>query len=225
MALRAEGKAGDTIRLKFAEVLDKDGNFYTANLRAARCTDIWVLKGSGIESFEPHFTFHGFRYAKIEGYPGQLAPASINAIALYSAMEPAGQFVCSDFLVNQLQHNIQWGQRGNFLGMCRPIARSEMKDGVGPAMPRLLAELPRLTLMRTISSMVEGPRRRSAAQWNGAWVVPNVLWPKAGGAAGWADAATIIPGICGWMCTNMGSPILQHEILGWNICAPRAKMI
>ena len=70
--LKAQGKSGDRVVLQFAEVLDKQGNFYTDNLRAARCTDTWILKGNGEEHFEPHFTFHGFRYAKIDGYPGDL---------------------------------------------------------------------------------------------------------------------------------------------------------
>ncbi len=77
--LKARGKSGDQVLLQFAEVLDKKGNFYTANLRDARCTDTWILKGGGEERFEPHFTFHGFRYAKIEGYPGDLKPENITA--------------------------------------------------------------------------------------------------------------------------------------------------
>jgi alpha-L-rhamnosidase len=194
VALKAEGKAGDTIRLKFAEVLDKDGNFYTANLRAARCTDIWVLKGSGIESFEPHFTFHGFRYAKIEGYPGELAPASINAIALYSAMEPAGQFVCSDSLVNQLQHNIQWGQRGNFLDVPTDCPQRDERLGwTGDAQAFSRTATFNFDVHNFFSKWLKDLAADQQPNGMVPWVVPNVLWPKAGGAAGWADAATIIP--------------------------------
>ncbi|MBL7829278.1 MAG: family 78 glycoside hydrolase catalytic domain, partial [Saprospiraceae bacterium] len=115
VSMFAQGKPGDEITIQFAEVLDKEGNFYTDNLRDAKCTDRWFLSGRGKEYFEPHFTFHGFRYAKIGGYPGELTPEHIEAVALYSDMKPAGSFVCSEPLINQLQHNIQWGQRGNFL--------------------------------------------------------------------------------------------------------------
>ena len=68
--VKAKGNAGDKITIQHAEVLDKNGNFYTENLRAAKATATYILKGGGEETFEPHFTFYGFRYIKIEGYPG-----------------------------------------------------------------------------------------------------------------------------------------------------------
>ena len=113
--IKAKGNAGDTITISHAEVLDKFGNFYTDNLRIAKEQAKYVLKGEGEEFFEPHFTFFGFRYIKIEGYPGEIKPENFTAVALYSDMKPTGEFSCSNSLVNQLQHNIQWGQRGNFL--------------------------------------------------------------------------------------------------------------
>ncbi|MFY9151189.1 MAG: family 78 glycoside hydrolase catalytic domain, partial [Prolixibacteraceae bacterium] len=113
--LRIQGKKGDKVTLKFAEVLDKEGNFYTDNLRAAKATDVFILKGEGEETFEPHFTFHGFRFVKIEGISTQPALDQITGVVIHSDMKPTGNFTCSDPLINQLQHNIQWGQKGNFL--------------------------------------------------------------------------------------------------------------
>ncbi|ULT28831.1 family 78 glycoside hydrolase catalytic domain [Sphingobacterium sp. E70] len=123
--LKAKGAAGTKITLSHAEVLTKEGNFYTTNLRSAKAQDIYILKENTAQIFEPHFTFQGFRYVKIEGYPGELTPENVTAVALYSAMETTGKFVTSNALLNQLQHNIQWGQKGNFW-MCQQIVHNAM---------------------------------------------------------------------------------------------------
>lgn len=115
--LRVRGPAGATVTLRFAEMLNPDGTLYTANLRAARCTDRYTLKGGGTEVYEPAFTFHGFRYVGVEGYPGELTPEALTGMVVHSDMPPAGDFECSDPRVNQLQRNITWGQRGNFLSV------------------------------------------------------------------------------------------------------------
>ena len=92
IVLKVKGNAGDTITVSHAEVLDKNGNFYTDNLRAAKAQDKYILKGDDEETFEPHFTWHGFRYAKIEGMHGDLKPENFTAVALYSDMQPTGTF-------------------------------------------------------------------------------------------------------------------------------------
>ncbi len=115
--VRFKGQAtpGTTVTLRFAEVLNPDGSPYTANLRAAHATDYYTFKGEGEEVWEPIFTFHGFRYVEIEGYKGKVNRNTITGIVLHSAMEKTGTFECSDPLLNQLQSNILWGQKGNFL--------------------------------------------------------------------------------------------------------------
>ena len=85
--MKVTGKPGTRIVLSHAEILDKEGNFYTENLREAKAQDVFLLKGEGQEVFEPHFTWHGFRYLKIEGYPGEIKPENFMAIALYSDMK------------------------------------------------------------------------------------------------------------------------------------------
>ena len=115
--LRVRGAAGTRIQLRFAEVLTAAGALYVENLRAARATDVFVLAGTGEEVYEPRFTFHGFRYVEVTGYPGTLTAECITGCAVASHTPPAGTFTCSSALVNQLQHNIQWGQRGNFLSI------------------------------------------------------------------------------------------------------------
>jgi len=113
--LRVQGEAGQTVTLRHAEVLDADGNFYTDNLRTAEATDRYTLKGGGEEVYEPRFTFHGFQYASVEGYPGELTTDKLAGIVIHSDMDVTGSFECSDPLVNQLYKNIVWGQKGNFV--------------------------------------------------------------------------------------------------------------
>ena len=113
--MKVSGKAGSKIILSHVEILDKKGNLYFDNLRNAQAQDTYILKGEATEVYEPHFTFHGFRYVRVEGLENAVNPENFTAVALYSDMQPTGQFECSNAMVNQLQKNIQWGQRGNFL--------------------------------------------------------------------------------------------------------------
>ena len=101
--------------LKHAEVLDAEGNFYTENLRSAKNRIEYILKGEGMETFEPHFTFQGFRYVLIEEYPGNVDIENFEAVVIHSDMERVGGFSCSNELVNKLHHNILWGLKGNFV--------------------------------------------------------------------------------------------------------------
>ena len=105
---------GTEVTLYHAEVLDKDGEFYTTNLRAAEQKNTFILNGNADQIYHPTFTFQGFRYLKVEGVD-QINIDDFQAVALYSDMEFTGSLTTSNELINQLQENIQWGQRGNFL--------------------------------------------------------------------------------------------------------------
>lgn len=115
--LTARGAAGTTITLRHAEAINGDGSIYTANLRSARQTDTFILNGEGEETFEPRFTVHGFRYVEVTGYPGDPPLDALTGRVLHSDTPPTGHFECSSELVNRLQSNIVWGQRGNFLSV------------------------------------------------------------------------------------------------------------
>ncbi len=108
-----EGKAGQKIVVRHAETLDKDGNFYPETLRQAKSADTYICDGTR-QTFLPHFTFHGFRYICVEGLD-EVNPADFTACTLHTDMRQTGSFSCSNAMVNQLQSNIQWGQRSNFL--------------------------------------------------------------------------------------------------------------
>ncbi len=113
--IKVTGKKGTVITLRHAEVLDKTGEFYTANLRTAKCQLIYTLSGNGEEVYEPKFTFMGFRYVEVSGFPGELTADNLTGVVVHSDMRVTGSFECSNPLLNQLQHNIQWGQKGNFV--------------------------------------------------------------------------------------------------------------
>lgn len=190
--LKAKGNAGDKIIVSHAEVLDKHGNFYTDNLREAKAQDTYILKGGDEETFEPHFTWHGFRYIRLEGYPGEIKPENFTAVTLYSDMTPTGTFTTSNPLINQLQHNIQWGQKGNFLDV--PTDCPQRDERLGWTGDAQVFSRTASFNMNVDNFMAKWLKDVAADQQNGVmpFVIPNVL----GGAtssAGWADCATIIP--------------------------------
>jgi alpha-L-rhamnosidase len=113
--LHLSAPAGRTLTLRHAEVLDDAGELYVTNLRAARATDHYVTRGGDVETHEPWFTFHGFRYVEVSGLEGELPETAVTGIVAHQDLARSGDFSCSDQLVNQLQRNIVWGQRGNFL--------------------------------------------------------------------------------------------------------------
>lgn len=106
---------GQKVELHHSEILDKDGMFYTGNLRKAKQKIVYIAKGEEIETFEPHFTFQGFRYVKISGLTHRPAIEDFEGIVLHTDMKSATQFETSNLLINKLHHNVEWGQRGNFL--------------------------------------------------------------------------------------------------------------
>ena len=115
LRFRVQGEPGQVITLRHAEVLE-DGELGVRPLRTAQATDTFTLSG-GVDFFEPTLTFHGFRYAEVSGWPGELTEESVEAVVVHSALEPTGTFECSNDLVNQLHRNVVWGLKGNFLDL------------------------------------------------------------------------------------------------------------
>lgn len=191
--LKASGKAGDTITVTHAEVLDKQGNMYYTNLRGAACTNKYITDGKGENVFHPHFSWQGFRYAAIKGFPGKLGADNLEAVALYSNMPVTGSFSTSHGLVNQLQHNIQWGQRGNFLDVPTDCPQRDERLGwTGDAQAFSATAAYNFGVRNFFAKWLADV---AADQVEGAvpWVVPNVLSSTNVNSAGWSDVATIIP--------------------------------
>jgi alpha-L-rhamnosidase len=111
----AKAEPGRKIVLRFAERLNPDGTLYTTNLRGARATDTYICKGKGTETWQPRFTFHGFQYVEVTGYPGKPDLNTILGVELTSATPVVGSFECSDAMANTLYHNICQTQRANFI--------------------------------------------------------------------------------------------------------------
>ena len=109
-----DAPAGTTITVRHAEVLEH-GELGTRPLRAADATDVVVLDGTGPRTWEPRFTFHGFRYAEVSGWPGELTPDALEAVVVHTDLRRTGTFACSDPDVERLHENVVWGMRGNFL--------------------------------------------------------------------------------------------------------------
>jgi alpha-L-rhamnosidase len=190
--------AGTTITLRHAEVLDKNGNFYTANLRAAMQTIRYTTKGQGVETFEPHFTFQGFRYVAVAGWPGEPPLDAFTGIVVHSAIDPTGTFESSSAMLNQLQHNIIWGQKGNFVDVPTDCPQRDERLGwTGDA-----EVFARTASYNHDTAAFYTKWLKDVAldqQDNGAVpdVIPNVLSHKTrkggSGSAGWADVATVVP--------------------------------
>jgi alpha-L-rhamnosidase len=115
--LKVSAPAGTKITLRHAEMLNPDGTVYTENLRGAPSVDHYICKGGGIEIWQPRFTFHGFRYVELTGLTNAPAADAVTGIVISTDTRNTGQFACSDPRLNQLQSNIQWGQRGNYLSV------------------------------------------------------------------------------------------------------------
>ncbi|MFJ6158754.1 glycoside hydrolase family 78 protein [Pseudarthrobacter sp. NPDC092184] len=114
--LTVDGEAGTTVTLRHAEVLE-DGELGVRPLRTAKATDKYTLRGGGPETWEPRFTFHGFRYAEIEGYPGELTADKLTAVVIHTDMKRTGWFESSNPLLNQLHSNTVWSMKGNFVSL------------------------------------------------------------------------------------------------------------
>jgi len=191
--LKVQGKKGDQVTIKFAEVLDKAGNFYTDNLRRAKSTDNFILNGSGEEVFEPRFTFHGFRFVKIEGLSAQPSLDQITGVVIHSDMTPTGSFTCSDPLINQLQHNIQWGQKGNFLDVPTDCPQRDERLGwTGDAQVFSMTAAFNFNVAPFYTKWLRDVAIDQLPSGRVPHVIPDVL-NGGGGSTAWADVSIIVP--------------------------------
>lgn len=190
--LKVKGPAGTIVTLKHAEVLDKAGNLYIENLRKAQQKIQYTLKGGNTEIYEPNFTFMGFRYVAIDGYPGQPDLETITGIVIHSDMPPAGNFSCSDSLINQLQHNIQWGQKGNFVDVPTDCPQRDERMGwTGDAQVFATTACFNFDAAGFYTKWLKDLAADQFEDGTVPHVIPDVL--KAGASAAWADAAVIVP--------------------------------
>jgi alpha-L-rhamnosidase len=190
---RVQGAAGQMVTIRHAEVLE-NGEIAIRPLRHAKAVDRYVLKGTGVETWEPRFTFHGFRYAEVSGWPGELTADDIHAVVCHSDLEPTGWFECSDPLLNRLHENARWSMRGNFLDIPTDCPQRDERLGwTGD----IQVFSPTASFLFDVSGFLSSWLRDLAAEQKDAgvvpFVVPNVLADTNPPAAAWGDAAVVIP--------------------------------
>jgi len=196
--LRVTGPPGAKVTLRYGERLNPDGTLYTENLRRAKATDVYVLRGGGEEVWEPRFTFHGFQYVELTGPSGE---GAVTGCVIHSATQAVGRFECSHAGVNRLWRNAFWSQKGNFLSVPTDCPQRDERLGwMGDAQ----------VFLRTATYNMD------VAAFFTKWMIdvedaqtPEGIFPDTaprlcedenfvgldglGGAAGWADAGVIIP--------------------------------
>ena len=194
LRITVRGERGRTVTLRHAEVLEH-GELGIRPLRNARATDEYTLAGSGEETWEPRFTFHGFRYAEIAGWPGGFDPADVTAVVIHSDMQRTGWFGSSHALVNQLHENVVWGMRGNFLYLPTDCPQRDERLGwTGD----IQVFTPTASFLYDcdgfLSAWLEDLAfEQQAADGTVPFIVPDVLGGFSAPAAAWGDAATIVP--------------------------------
>ncbi|MPY58734.1 Bacterial alpha-L-rhamnosidase [Streptomyces spongiae] len=192
--LRVSGDAGATVRLRHAEVLNPDGTVYTANLRSAAATDTYILKGGGKEEvYEPRFTFHGFRYVEVTGFPGTPSAKAVTGRVMHTSAPFTLDFETDVPMLNQLHSNITWGQRGNFLSIPTDTpARDERLGWTGDI--NVFAPTAAYTMesARFLAKWLVDLRDSQTPEGAFTDVAPEV-GSLGSGTAGWGDAGVTVP--------------------------------
>ncbi len=195
-----QGKAGDLIEFQYGEMLNLDGSVFTGNLRVV-CQkhemqlDRYLVRGAKEETFEPHFTYHGFQYVEVRGLRGQPSLESLVGVVFHSDCRETGTFACSDPMVNRLAENILWSQRGNFMGVPTDCPQRDERCGyTGDAQFFIRAAVYNMDVAAFFNKWLVDVCEDS--QLPGGWFAdhaPHYAAAGAGPNTGWSDAGIICP--------------------------------
>ncbi|WP_235989237.1 alpha-L-rhamnosidase [Psychroserpens algicola] len=188
-------KKGDTLQIRFAEMLSPDGTFYTKNYRSAHSTDYYIASKDGVIEYQPKFTFHGFRYVELSGFDTSKEPSKdwIKGLVLYSDFDDNGTFTSSHDKLNQLQSNIVWGLRGNFLDIPTDCPQRDERLGwTGDAQVFGPTSMFNADVYKFWASWLQSVREAQLEDGAIPWTVPDSRGNKIG-SSGWGDVCTIIP--------------------------------
>lgn len=194
--ITAHGNRGDKIKISHAEILDRDGNFYTENLRAAKQQNTYVLSGEGTEVFKPTFSWQGFRYIRIDEYPSMgIDLNNFKAIVVHSDIKRTGDFICGHNKLNQLYHNIIWGQKGNFIDVPTDCPQRDERLGwTGDAQVFVRTAAINFDVEKFFTKWLADLAAGQYEDGGVFWIVPtNNEYRPENVASAWGDAATICP--------------------------------
>jgi alpha-L-rhamnosidase len=210
--LRLTGAPGQSVKIRYGEVLNPDGTLYTDNLRSAKATDRYTFATSGPETYQPKFTFHGFRYIEVSGLSAAPPASAITGVVMGTDGAKVSSLITNSPLVNKLHSNIVWGQRGNFLSIPTDTpARDERMGWTGDINVFARTAVYNLDSQAFLTKWLQDLRDSQGANGAYASVAPTVPNSFDGGLgnAGWADAGVNVPWTL-WQAYGDTSVISQH---------------
>jgi alpha-L-rhamnosidase len=190
--LKVSGEAGTAVQFRHAEVLNPDGTLHTEILRGAKCTDTYILKGGGEEIWEPAFTYRGFRYAEVTGFPGTPTKDTLTFRVMHANTPPIGEFSCSEDIINRVQKNIVWGARSNFYSVPTDCPQRDERLGWTGDMQLFL---PSAAMNFDIAGYMTKWMQDIVDSRNADGSIPDVIpaLSAAPGAPGWSDVVVTLP--------------------------------
>lgn len=206
--LRVRGPAGARVTLRFAELIYPDGMINRENLQQAKSRDIYILRGSGEETYEPRFTYHGFRYVEVTGYPGTPSLDSLRGRVVHTAVETIGSFVASKGILNDIQRLIRWSQLTNLFGVPTDCdQRNERQGWMGDAHATAEEAMMNFDMAAFYSNFIRDIRDAQGADGSLPSTVPHKygLFP---GDLGWETA---YPLLCWYMWQQYGDRRILQE--------------
>jgi alpha-L-rhamnosidase len=191
--LKVRGSAGATVQLRHAETTNSDGTLYVANLRSARVTDSYTLRGGGTEIWRPRFTYHGFRFVEVSGFLGKPTLDALEGQVVHDDLPVTGEFACSNDLINRIYHNIVWGTKGNYRSIPTDCPQRDERQGwLGDRSEECKGE----AYLFNIAPLYSKWRQDMADAQRPNGSIPDVApayWPIYSDNVTWPSSAIIIP--------------------------------
>lgn len=189
---RVKGNQGDKVAFSYAEVLDAEGNFYNANYRTALNETTYILDGEE-RILNPQFTFQGFRYVRVDSFPGAINLEDFQAVVIYSDMERTGDFSCGNAKLNQLYSNIVWGMRSNYIDIPTDCPQRDERLGwTGDAQVFCRTATLNYDVENFFRKWLYDMTQNQNEDGSIAGVIPTFYY-QASISTAWADACTVCP--------------------------------